>query len=158
MAAVWSDGKRETNDIVKQWTDSWKSLTASTREGLEGLKATADKNGYTGLVLPDGADLKLLDSMDKEIASLLKKRQNRNLTDKDKIRLQELIDTRNAIMVKYHLVPERQRCRTVLIPLHRKLEAEVARAEARGQEVTIRPMRTLWSARRRVWRLSTAAG
>ena len=134
MTGVWSDGKKETNEIVKQWTDSWKSLTASTREGLEGLKATADKNGYTGLSQQMAGDLKLLDSMDKEIASLLKKRQNRNLTDKDKIRLQELIDTRNAIVVKYHLVPEDSEV-DGFDTLRRKLEAEVARAEARGQEV-----------------------
>ena len=134
MTGVWSDGKKETNEIVKQWTDSWKSLTASTREGLEGLKATADKNGYTGLSQQMAGDLKLLDSMDKEIASLLKKRQNRQLTDKDKIRLQELIDTRNAIVVKYHLVPEDSEV-DGFDTLRRKLEAEVARAEARGQEV-----------------------
>ncbi len=134
MTGVWSDGKKETNEIVKQWTDSWKSLTASTREGLEGLKATADKNGYTGLSQQMAGDLKLLDSMDKEIASLLKKRQNRQLTDKDKIRLQELIDTRNAIVVKYHLVPEDSEV-DGFDTLRRKLEAEVARAEARGQDV-----------------------
>ena len=134
MTAVWSDGKKETNAIVTEWTDSWKALTASTREGLQGLKATADKNGYTGLSSQMAGDLKLLDSMDKEISSLLKKRQNRNLTDKDKIRLQELIDTRNAIVVKYHLVPEDSEA-DGFDTLRRKLEAEVARAEARGQEV-----------------------
>ena len=32
LLAVWSDGKKETNEIVTEWTDSFKSLTASTRE------------------------------------------------------------------------------------------------------------------------------
>ena len=135
MTDVWSDGKKETNAIVNEWTESWKALTASTRTGLESLKETADKNGYTGLSSQMDADLKLLDSMDKEIASLLKKRQNRNLTDKDKIRLQELIDTRNAIVVKYHLVPENNDV-DGFDTLRRKMEAEIARAEARGQEVS----------------------
>ena len=41
LITVWTDGKKETNAIVKEWTDSWKNLTAETRTGLEGLKATA---------------------------------------------------------------------------------------------------------------------
>ncbi|MCR4883527.1 MAG: phage tail tape measure protein [Clostridiales bacterium] len=135
MTDVWSDGKKETNAIVNEWTESWKALTASTRTGLESLKETADKNGYTGLSSQMEADLKLLDSMDKEITSLLKKRQSRNLTDKDKVRLQELIDTRNAIVVKYHLVPESSDA-DGFDTLRKKMEAEIARAEARGQEVS----------------------
>ena len=43
--------------------------------------------------------------MDAEIERLLKKRQNGFLTDDEKIRLQELIDTRHAIEVKYNLTP-----------------------------------------------------
>ena len=136
MIAVWSDGKRETNDIVKQWQDSWKSLTGTTREGLTGLKSTADKNGYTSLSSQMGADLKQLDSIDKEMTSLLKRRQNKNLSDKDKVRIQELIDTRNAIMVKYKLVPESEDVGG-FDTLQKKFDAEVARAEARGQQVTI---------------------
>ena len=31
LIAVWTDGKGETNEIVREWTDSWKSLTESTR-------------------------------------------------------------------------------------------------------------------------------
>ena len=43
---VWSDGKKETNEIVTEWTDSFKSLTASTRDELNSLKKTADQAGY----------------------------------------------------------------------------------------------------------------
>ena len=71
--------------------------------------------------------------MDAEIAKLLKKRQNKNLTDKDKIRLQELIDTREAIEVKYHLTAADT---DGFDTIRNKVEAEVARAEARGQEVS----------------------
>ena len=74
-----------------------------------------------------------LDAMDKEIAKLLKKRQNKMLTEKDKIRLQELIDTREAIEVKYHLsAADTDGFDTI----RNKVEAEIARAEARGQEVS----------------------
>ena len=79
------------------------------------------------------ADIDTLDSMDKEIARLLKKKQNRKLSERDKVRLQELIDTREAIEVKYHLsAADTDDFDTI----RNKVEAEVARAEARGQEVS----------------------
>ena len=135
VLAVWSDGKYETNAIVKQWTDSWKALTEETRTGLEELKNTALSQGYTGLSQQMSDDLKLLDSMDKEIARLLKYRQGEKLTEKNKIRLQELIDTRNAIAVKYKLIPENGET-AGFDTIRKKVEAEIARAQARGQGVT----------------------
>ena len=130
---VWSDGKKETNEIVSEWTDSFKSLTASTREELTSLKETADQAGYSSVSAQLQADIDTLDSMDKEIARLLKKKQNRKLSERDKVRLQELIDTREAIEVKYHLsAADTDGFDTI----RNKVEAEVARAEARGQEVS----------------------
>lgn len=69
--------------------------------------------------------------MDAEIERLLKKRQNGFLAEKEKIRLQELIDTREAIEVKYHLTPEDV---DGFDTIRQKLEAEVARAQARGKQ------------------------
>ena len=69
--------------------------------------------------------------MDAEIERLLKKRQNGFLTEKEKIRLQELIDTREAIEIKYHLTPEDV---DGFDTIRQKLEAEVARAQARGKQ------------------------
>ena len=130
---VWSDGKKETNAIVTEWTDSFKSLTASTRTELESLKQSADEAGYSSVSAQLQGDIDTLDAMDKEIARLLKKRQNKKLTEKDKIRLQELIDTREAIEVKYHLsAADTDGFDTI----RNKVEAEIARAEARGQEVS----------------------
>ena len=130
---VWSDGKKETKEIVSEWTDSFKSLTASTREELTSLKETADQAGYSSVSAQLQADIDTLDSMDKEIARLLKKKQNRKLSERDKVRLQELIDTREAIEVKYHLsAADTDGFDTI----RNKVEAEVARAEARGQEVS----------------------
>ena len=106
LLAVWSDGEKESNEIVAHWTDSFKTLTASTRDELTALKEAADKNGYTSVSEGLAADIQALDQMDAEIARLLKKRQNGFLTEKEKIRLQELIDTREAIEVKYHLTSE----------------------------------------------------
>ena len=133
LLAVWSDGKKETNKIVSEWTESFKSLTASTREELTSLKETADNAGYASVSAQLQADIDTLDSMDKEIARLLKKKQNRKLSERDKVRLQELIDTREAIEVKYHLsAADTDGFDTI----RNKVEAEVARAEARGQEVS----------------------
>ena len=133
LLAVWSDGKKETNEIVTEWTDSFKNLTASTRDELNSLKQTADQAGYASVSAQLQADIDTLDAMDAEIAKLLKKRQNKNLTEKDKIRLQELIDTREAIEVKYHLTAADT---DGFDTIRNKVEAEVARAEARGQEVS----------------------
>lgn len=130
---VWSDGKKETNEIVSEWTESFKSLTASTREELTSLKETADNAGYNSVSAQLQADIDTLDSMDKEIARLLKKKQNRKLSERDKVRLQELIDTREAIEVKYHLTAADT---DGFDTIRNKVEAEVARAEARGQEVS----------------------
>lgn len=130
---VWSDGKKETNEIVSEWTESFKGLTASTREELTSLKETADQAGYSSVSAQLQSDIDTLDSMDKEIARLLKKKQNRKLSERDKVRLQELIDTREAIEVKYHLsAADTDGFDTI----RNKVEAEVARAEARGQEVS----------------------
>ena len=46
LIAVWADGEKESNEIVAHWTDSFKSLTDSTRTELQALKDTADKSGY----------------------------------------------------------------------------------------------------------------
>ena len=132
LLGVWSDGKKETDEQISEWTDSFKTLTASTRDELSNLKKTADDAGYSSVSAQLQADINTLDAMDAEIAKLLKKKKNRNLSDKDKIRLQELIDTREAIEVKYHLsVAETDGFDTI----RNKVEAEVARAQARGQEV-----------------------
>ena len=129
---VWTDGKGETDEIVKEWTESWKALTESTRTELQSLQASAKDAGYTGVAEQIQADIDSLDSMDREITALLNKRQNGYLTDDEKIRLQELIDNREAIIIRYKLQPdsETEGFETILD----KVEAEVARAQARGQQ------------------------
>ena len=130
LLTVWTDGKKETDEIVSEWTESFKTLTANTRNALVELKATADANGYTGVSAQLQADIDQLDAIDQEIERLLKKRQNGYFSENDQIRLQELIDTREGIVIKYHLTPaETDGFETIA----QKVEAEVARAHARGQ-------------------------
>lgn len=130
VMAVWSDGEKETNDIVNHWTNSFKDMTAATRTELEELKATADAGGYTDVSDSIAADIKTLDAIDAEVEKLLKKRQNGHFTEKDQKRLQELIDMRGEIEIKYKLTAaDTDGFETI----RKKLEAEVARAQARGE-------------------------
>lgn len=130
LLTVWTDGKKETNTIVKQWTDSWKQLTAGTRDGLSEMQKTAEESGYSGLSAQIQADIDTLDAMDTEIAKLLKKRQNKLFTEEDQKRLQELIAARGEIEIKYHLV---EADAEGFDTIRDKLNAEIARAHARGQ-------------------------
>ena len=130
LLKVWTDGEKETDEIVASWTESFKALTASTREELSNLKATADESGYSGVSEQLAKDIETLDSLDSEIESLLKKRQNGYFSEPDQIRLQELIDTREAIEIKYNLTPADT---DGFEGIAQKVEAEVARAQARGQ-------------------------
>ena len=57
LLTVWTDGKKETDEIVSEWTESFKTLTANTRNALVELKATADANGYTGVSAQLQADI-----------------------------------------------------------------------------------------------------
>lgn len=130
LIAVWTDGERETDDIVKHWTDSFKEMTAATRTELEEMKATAEAGGYTSVAEGIQADIAALDAIDREMERLLKKRQNGHFTEADKQRLQELIDMRGAIEIKYHLSPADT---DGFDTIQKKIDAERARAAARGQ-------------------------
>ena len=130
LLAVWTDGQKETGEIVSEWTSSFKSLTAATREELKEMQLTAQQGGYTSVADQLAADIAQLDAMDKEIEALLKKRQSKLFTDKDKIRLQELIDAREAIEVKYNLSPADT---DGFAKIRQQMEAEIARAQAAGK-------------------------
>ena len=131
LIKVWTDGEKESDEIVSQWTESFKNLTASTRDELAALKAAADESGYAGVSDQLADDMATLDALDAELAALLKRRQNGYFSDADQIRLQELIDTREAIEVKYRLSPADA---DGFDTIRQKLEAEVARAQARGKQ------------------------
>ena len=130
VIAVWTDGKRESDEIVSEWTNSFKTLTDSTRAELlelQGSDAAANSDAFASQL---ARDIALLDAMDTEIEALLKKRQSRHFTEEEKIRLQELIDTREAIEVKYRFVEDVDGFDTIA----RKLEAADSRARALGKD------------------------
>ena len=131
LLEVWTDGKGETNAIVKEWTDSWKSLTDNTRTELQNFYDLATEGGQTEVAEQVQADIDTLNNMDKEVEALLKKRQNGYLSEDEQIHLQDLIDQRDALIVKYKLQPEtdNEGFQTIL----NKVQREVARAQARGE-------------------------
>jgi TP901 family phage tail tape measure protein len=131
LIAVWSDGKKETNTIVAEWTDSFKSLNAGMAESLEKLKSDATTTGHTDVASNIQKDIDALTSMDAEVEALLKRRQNGLLSEKDKLRLDELIDAREAIQVKYNLVPDAGGGYDAIL---QQIEIEKAKAQARGEK------------------------
>lgn len=105
LIAVWTDGKKESNAIVKEWTDSFAELNDGVIAELNTIRDNAAETGVSGLSDQIDDDIATLNNMNEEVAKLLKKRQNGYLTQKEKLRLDELIDTRQKIMIKYDLVP-----------------------------------------------------
>ena len=130
VIAVWKDGNKETDAIVSEWTNSFKNLTGSTRAELQKLQINADIAGNAALSDEIAADIAQLDAMDAEIEALLKKRQSKYFTEDDKIRLQELIDTREAIEVKYRLT---EMDVDGFDTIAQKMEAAISRAQATGK-------------------------
>jgi len=100
--ATWTDGKRETDEILNSTVKGFTDGTETIRASLQSLK---DSAGGTALGDLDG-DLATLDAIDAEVESILKKKQNGYLSDDETARLQALMDQREAIQVKYHLVAD----------------------------------------------------
>ena len=130
LVTTWTDGKRETNDIVKQFTDGFTEQSEGVREAIEGQKTLLE--GYEALT-PDAkkrmdADLKQLDAWDKEVSALLKKRQNGKLSDADQQRLNEILQARTELEISYKLDKGDGYDQIIT-----QMQADVARAQAGGE-------------------------
>lgn len=131
LSKVWSDGEKETDDIVSRFSGNFAKNTDGIRSQLETLKGQAGESSVGGALVGDiDADIKKLDSLDKGVEKLLKKKQNGNLTDKDKVKLQDLIDQREAIRIKYNLEPDGGYGQIL-----QGIQAEIAKAAASGDTV-----------------------
>ena len=100
--ATWTDGKKETDQIVADTVKGFTDGTDKIRTSLQSLK---ESTGGTALGDLDG-DLATLDAIDAEVQQILKRKQNGYLSDDETARLQALMDQREAIQVKYHLVAD----------------------------------------------------
>ena len=128
--AVWTDGLRETDAIVSEWSDSFAALNSGIIEELTKLRDDATATGHHDVAATIQKDIDTLEKMNAEIDALLKKRQGGYITEAEQLRLDELIDTREAIQVKYNLVPDGVDGYAKILE---ELEIERARAFARGE-------------------------
>lgn len=97
---TWSDGKKESNKIVKEYTDGFKQGSDKIREAMDKRRFTQLKFG----VVDDETiekDKKRLQELDTEVEKLLKKKQNKKLTEKEQTRLDQITQERLKIQLRY---------------------------------------------------------
>ena len=103
LQAVWSDGKKETDETIRQFTESFTGISDSVREGIERRwKTLSDMDLLDALTeVRMETDLRRLQAWDDEVTKLLQKRQNRLLTEKEQERLDEIIQLRAELQIEY---------------------------------------------------------
>lgn len=129
LISDWNDNKRESDEAVNAWVESYKALNDDVRQELTKLDQTAAESGHTEYSAQIQQDMAMLDKYDAEVEKLLKKRKGRNLTEKEQIKLQDLIDARDALVVKYELRPADGKG---FDEIRSQLENTLARASAAG--------------------------
>ena len=133
VTLLWSNGEKKTSETISKWIQDYKSLTDNTRTELAALREEAKESGNKSLSQQLSKDIRKLDSLDRQVAALLKRKASGKLTDKEKVKLEELIQQGDAIRIKYRLVPQDER-NTGYEELQKNLEAEVARLIASGAD------------------------
>ncbi len=133
LVAAWTDGKKETNETVQAFVDAFTDDSDTVRTAIQNRSELLEG---LGTLTPEQQekmqkDLEQLDSWDAEIAKLLKKRKNGNLTEEDQQRLTEIITLRTELQLEYGgQTPESYE--GVLQGLH----SEIERTTANGGTVT----------------------
>lgn len=135
MVEVWSDGKYETDAIVKEWQDSSDALSKDTRAHMVELRDQAQASGDTAKAQEINAAIAELDALDKRIRVNLNYFQGKTLTDKNKAFWQDLMDQKQAILLKWGFAEEPEGGTEAYDVIAKKVRAAEARAAAMGQEV-----------------------
>lgn len=103
LKKVWSDGEKETDEIVSDFSDSFAKASDGVRDKIKGrenlLEGLGTMDETTRVQME--ADLAQLDAWDAEINTLLKKRQNSLLSPEDQERLDEVIKLRAELELEY---------------------------------------------------------
>ena len=97
---VWSDGTKDSKTVVNEYIDQFTAGSDEVREAIKARQATQEKYG----VKDDKTaadDLKKLKAYDKEVAALLKKRRNKTLTEDEQQRLEQIVQERVEIKLRY---------------------------------------------------------
>lgn len=135
MVEVWSDGKYETDAIVKEWQDSSDALSKDTRAHMVELRDQAQASGDTAKAQEINAAIAELDALDKRIRVNLNYFQGKTLTDKNKAFWQGLMDQKQAILLKWGFAEEPEGGTEAYDVIAKKVRAAEARAAAMGQKV-----------------------
>lgn len=135
MVEVWSDGKYETDAIVKEWQDSSDALSKDTRAHMVELRDQAQARGDTAKAQEINAAIAELDALDKRIRVNLNYFQGKTLTDKNKAFWQGLMDQKQTILLKWGFAEEPEGGAEAYDVIAKKVRAAEARAAAMGQEV-----------------------
>lgn len=135
MVEVWSDGKYETDAIVKEWQDSSDALSKDTRAHMVELRDQAQASGDTAKAQEINAAIAELDALDKRIRVNLNYFQGKTLTDKNKAFWQGLMEQKQEILLKWGFAEEPEGGTEAYDTIAKKVRAAEARAAAMGQEV-----------------------
>lgn len=135
MVEIWSDGKYETDAIVKEWQDSSDALSKDTRAHMVELRDQAQASGDTAKAQEINAAIAELDALDKRIRVNLNYFQGKTLTDKNKAFWQDLMNQKQAILLKWGFAEEPEGGTEAYDTIAKKVRAAEARAAAMGQEV-----------------------
>lgn len=136
MVEVWSDGKYETDAIVKEWQDSSDALSKDTRAHMVELRDQAQASGDTAKAQEINAAIAELDALDKRIRANLNYFQGKTLTDKNKAFWQGLMDQKQEILLKWGFAEEPEGGTEAYDTIAKKVRAAEARAKAMGQEAS----------------------
>lgn len=133
MVGVWTDGRRETDTQISGLNEDFQSITGQTREYLQAQQEVAKQHGNTALADSIQEDIDRLDKLDAQIENLLWKRKNGKLRNSDYQLLDEAIDVEAEIRVKYNISGDSDGYEKI----NQYIETETAKAQARGEEVSI---------------------
>ena len=124
---VWSDGTKDSKTAVNEYIDQFTAGSDEVRDAIKARQATQEKYGVKGDKTATD-DLKNLKAYDKEVAALLKKRRNKTLTEDDQKRLEQIVQERVEIKLRY-ITGEGGGYDSIT----QAVEAEKARLAAEGQ-------------------------
>lgn len=134
MIAVWSDGKYETDAIVKEWQDSSSEVSKETLEHMKELRTQAQESGDTAKAQELDVDIAALEALDKRISDNLRFFQGKKLTDANKAFWQGLMNEKQEILLKWGFEEEPVGGNEAYEAIAQKVEAARARAQATGKE------------------------
>lgn len=95
LVADWSDGLKESNELVASYISEFQEDSENLRTALQERKELYEESGQDTSTI-DGY-LTKLDEYDKELEELLKKRQNQMLTPEETARIEEIVTLKNEI-------------------------------------------------------------